>query len=307
MPKLSLSLPGDITATVKSNNDNLVMRSDEVEMLLGAYLPGHKILAEDPREPDILVEHHQSDDNRLFQQGDNAVIYQTWGKKLPLDIYHILYTATRAKLIEVGLYPLHAACVEDENGDQILLVGHTGSGKSSTALELVNQGMKMVSGNKTVVKFDEKGEMRTIAGTPTMTIRQSDRSRFEPIIGKELSYYDRLAFELDEAHRVQEMVGKIRAIVQVRLQDDPQLDEAVNPLSGFHGLYHFFLDVMYSHATVSNIRGVYITNSDHDKIDKLADKLGEALKKIPHRKMFGPIPYVTDCIQQMKSKNYGQA
>ena len=297
MLDLSFKLPGDLTARVTSEADLAV--EEEQRMLVRAYVPGLEIVAKPQENPDIHIHHQESTDQKLLSEGNRLTVCDAWRNQFSFDIYHLLYSAARVKFLEKGLFSVHSSCVEDEKG-HTSIVGHSGSGKTTTALDLVqNHGKKMSSGNKTLIAFDEKATMRVMAGTPTMTIRQSDRERYASVIDRRITYYDRMAFELNPKQCTSSFGGPLRTIVLVRLHDGLSDTKKMSPTSALHALYPYFLDTEEANTVVCGGYGVFTGTPPEGVPQQLALSLKKALEHVEVYSVAGPLSFVSQTISTL--------
>lgn len=292
---VSFSLPADLTARLTSDRDLTVDKASR--MLARAYTPGLEVKSDTVEKPDIRIDHRESDDKRMERDDSHVKLYDQWGNEIKFDVYHLIASATRVKLLEKGLYPVHSSCVG--KNDHVLIVGHSGSGKTTTALDLVQRhNMTMVSGNKTLVSMDS-GAMKVVAGTPTITIRQSDRDRYASVIGESVSYFDRLAFELQEQQYTAPFGGNIRAIAVIRLHDGLNDFKQYSPGSALHTLHPYLLDTVNANTIVCDGHGIFVGNPPEGTPERLTKELREALGKIPVYSIAGPLSFVADKIAKL--------
>lgn len=296
MLDVSVSLPADLTARLKSEIDGGL--DDRSHILLQAYVPGVKVLRAPVAKPDILIEHRESSGKRFERRGDHLTLCDQWRGQIAFDLYHVLYAAERVKLLERGYYPIHAA--SSGNNEQVLLVGHSGSGKTRTAIELAERyGQKISSGNKTVVTFDEHHAMRVVAGTPTMTIRQTDYESYSSLAKEGVSYNHRVAFLVRPEQYVAPVRQRIRAIFLLRLHDGLHEKKDLDPRVALHPLYPYFLDTVNANVIVCGGYGVFVGTPPVGVPEKLAADLKEALEKVPVYSVAGPLPFVVDTIAKV--------
>jgi hypothetical protein len=249
-----LGLPGGLTACFRSACD---IRGDEaVRLGLGAYVPGISFLDEKPRKPDIKLENPQAS----FSD----------------DFYHLLYGMTRAALLRRGYYCVHAACVGNDNG-YMLIPGHSGAGKTTLAQRLVDRhGLKLLSGNKTVVRFAADGTIRAIAGTRTMTALDG--------AGKRYAY----AFAPGK-YAPEGGEGIVSSIALIRVNGGVREFAQLPRLSAAHTLYPFFMDAVNADVIVGGGR-VFDAAPPLEAKEKLA--AGLLRMQAPVYKISGPMPYL---------------
>lgn len=298
MLNLGCHLPAKLEATVSSDQDIEV--DTGADLLFKAYVPGIEIDDRFPLCPDLTIRHHEtSEDQGLKGSKRDMILRDAWEGKISQDLYHLLYSATRVKLLEKGLYSVHAACAENKMDDgQILIVGHSGSGKTTTALELVqHRDWKLSSGNKTVVSFNKEGGIEVVAGTTTMTVRDGQSEGYASELGKEIEDYGgRIAFSLDESHYVSVSDRPLKAIVVVRLHDGLRDTHEMNPLSALHTLYPYFMDTVNADAIVAQGQGVYRGRAPKKSTKNLSTNLSSAVSEIPVYSVAGPLSYVVDTV-----------
>jgi hypothetical protein len=298
MLDLSFNLPSEKQAHLTSDQDLPFKR--EEQLLLEAYVPG----ISDPTRsstanPEISIHHQESELASLTYSGTNMLLRDVWNGAISQDLYHLLYSATRVQLLESGLYSVHAACAGDD--EQVLIVGHSGSGKTSTALELVrNHDWKLASGNKTVVTFDEQNRIQVCAGTSTMTVRDTDGERYATPLGKEIhDYGGRIAFSLDESRFVNVSERPLKAIVVVRLHDGLRDTHQLSPLSALHELYPYFMDSVNADTLVARGKGVFRAPALEEASIALSNGLQVAVSEIPVLSIAGPLSYVTEKVTEI--------
>lgn len=279
MKTLYLSLPGGLHARIASSED---IEMDRTSVLLfSAYIPGLKLMETKPANADMSITHIESEKMRMVHKGNHVTLYGKWKNRLPLDVYHLLYSMVRAELLKKGLYTVHAACVGN-----CLIVGHTGMGKTAITLALVKGGMKVFSGNKTVVSFSHN--ISAVAGTPTITLRSAEKPASH--IGESAVYGDRLAFTL--AQKDCAASSKIKKIFIARLNDGAREFTRLNPASAMHKLYPYFMDSVNADTIMCNGKCVFAGKPPAGAEARLAKGLLSALKKIPVYSVSGSKPFV---------------
>lgn len=226
-----------------------------------------------PTRTDIVIE-HRTGDAALTVSGNNVTLISAPTDSLPADLYHLTYAVTRRALMDRGYFCVHAACV-GAGDDFRLVAGHSGAGKTTLAQRLVDgHGYKLLSGNKTVVRFDDDGGMIAVAGTRTMTAVDGNLKRFA---------YDMAASDYADGP------VKIRAIDIVRINDGVAEVERLSSLSALHTLYPYFLDAVNADVIV-NGRDIYDGTATPAQKSVLARGLADAP---PVRKISGTMDFMT--------------
>lgn len=297
MFKMDFELPAQLKARVTSGLE--IEPSKQNEMLARAYTPGLEVVDGSVEYADIRIDHRESEDRKLLQDDGHLTVCDQWRDRISFDIYHLLYSVSRIEFLKRNLFSVHSACTKKAD-DHTLIVGHSGSGKTTTAIDLVQRhGQRMVSGNKTLVEFHQDAAMRVIAGTPTITIRQSDRGRYENVIGENVCYYDRMAFELNREQYTKPFGGDIKKIAVVRLHDGLKDCRRLREAGALHALYPYFLDTVNANTIVCDGNDVFVGNAPLDAPKKLLIDLGRALAKIEVYSVAGPLSFVSDSIANL--------
>jgi len=290
MTSFYLYFPGSILIYVKSLENLEVSK-----ILLNAYVPGVELDLKSDRVPDVVIEYKQANDKKLVQEEGLIHIYDNWGKEFPLDFYHLLYSVVRVELLKRDLFSVHAACIGKSN--YILLVGHSGVGKTSIVLELLkNNSTRLFSSNKTVVNFNG-GFLEAVAGTTTITANINDINKHNPEDKIEiLTYGDRSAVTTNKYINDR---GQIQAIVLVGLNDGVEENYIITPASALHKLYGYFFDTVNADTIVCDGQDVYVGTASLGTQKYLARNLSNVLSKIPTYSIKGSMDFVCNAITKL--------
>lgn len=269
-----LSLPNKLNAEISSDSNLNIDKS--VALLINAYIPGAKFLKAKPKKIDIKITHTESTARKMHRTGNHVRIYDNWSGKLPLDIYHLLYSVLRVNLIREGFYSVHSSCVGKKS--YCLIVGHSGHGKTSVTLGLVNNGMKMLSNNKTIVSFGK--DLTVVAGTTSVTVKGKSANG--------IAYGDRSVFVLDKNKYAYPNV-KISSIFVVMINDKEKEFKKLEPTNALHVLYPYFLDAVNSDTIICN--DVFVGNVLNAE-EKLVKLLSQTLEKIPAYSISGTSKFI---------------
>ena len=273
MNKKYLLLPGGLTACFET-----ACQIGEKETLkLGAYIPGISYLPKKPAHIDFTLTHKFSDQTSLSDHGHNVKLTTHKAKSLPEDVYHLFYGMQRRELITRGLYPIHAACVGNDK-DFTLIVGHSGAGKTTLAQKLIDtQDLKLFSGNKTVVRFNEDGGLTAIAGTKTKTALDTNLNRF--------------AYELEEDKYTLKNEVNISAINIIRINDGVEEAQEISPVSALHTLFPYFMDAVNADVIV-NENDVLDGYTNTSSKTLLTRSLANAISNIKVAKYAGSLDFL---------------
>lgn len=289
---IKISLPSNIEGAIESNSTVNLGFAEHV--LSQAYIPGVLLSAKKTENPTFKLKHIETDSQKLEEDDSTINVYDSWGDEIPLGIHHMLYTLSRRAFLEQKLFPVHAACIGNDNG-YYLIVGHSGIGKTTMTLESIDKhGMRLYSGNKTLISFTP--EMKAIAGTKTSTIREADYEKFQHLMKEQLSYWGRCAFTLDEAMVSKEAEVKIKAIILPKLNERVQEFTKVKEASALHTLYPFFMDAVNAETIFGDT--VLLGTAPEGTQDYLVKALLQSLNETPFYTITGTMEFI---INQMKS------
>lgn len=287
---LYLFFPYDLTVEVRGDFE---IDPEEIAVLAQTYLPGVKI-GHAGTKPTLAVEYIQSIERQLIQSGDKIQIFDDWNGKLSLDIWNLLYSIIRLHYMRYLNYPVHAACLG--RNKHMLLVGHSGVGKSTILLGLIDHyDWTVYSGNKTVVTFEEDG-LWAIAGTKSMSLRSVDITRFPNLTGRKIDYQTRSAFALGKNHYSKDEAVPISTIFIAKLNDGVSEMEELSFPSTLHTLYPFFMDAVNADTVMCEGGGVFIGTPPKGSQEKLTRELTRVLSQIKVVKISGTLQFVTESI-----------
>lgn len=295
----SWDLGAGLSVKFQSNTHFDYTQNDEVQ--LSAHLPGlHEGDAETQQSTLKLIHHYKQGSVQLLQKDDYVDIISPWKEKFPPDFIHLLYGAARVSWLEQGVFPVHAACIGNDQEGYVLLMGTPGSGKTSLTLNAVfKKGCRVFSGDKTLLRFNDKNQLEAISGTHTITVRMEDVGRWEkiPKVHKHL-FGDRLAFQLDSDYYSSKSVVAIKKIILVSLNDGIEVIQQLSPISALHTLYPFFMDKQREDILVEGGQAFFDGAISKEIRAGLAKKLKLALEEIPVYKAVASLERVTALINE---------
>lgn len=244
----------------------------------GAHLPGLTVLRGKAANPDLSLTHSFGMHPCLEDDGDRVKLHTAFSADMPEDVAHLLYGMQRRKLQQSGLFPVHAACV-GRDGRFILIAGHSGSGKTTLAQKLVDEhGFRLLSGNKTVLRFEENGQLTAIAGTTTMTALDNTQGRHAYTLPPQVY-----------ARGEQPVAG----ILLPRLNDGVCEHQQLKGLSALHTLYPYFTDAVNADVIV-NGKDLFDGTTPKAARAFLARALPESLHRTEVRKASGSLQHLTN-------------
>ena len=287
MTELQFSLPVNFVGCFVTD-ENIEIGAQE-RLLFEAYVPGIEFVSDYSRF-DVTIEHKESDRQRMIVKENSITIYDQWNGKLSYDVYHLLSGIARQHYLKYNLFSVHAACIDLDN--LVLIAGHSRSGKTAISLELlIKAGIKIYSGNKTVVNLAGK-RPKAVAGTKIMTSKIKDlRDEFQGV-----QYGDRVAFRLNDFQYAES--GSIGAVVLVHLNDGEEEWKKLTPMNALHNLYPYFLDTVNADVVIGN--DVFDGSISIDSKEYLVDRLGQILQQTQVYSAIGSLQFICENIERMK-------
>lgn len=265
----------------------------ELGILANNYLPGVKIVEELP-EVALTVEYIESELPHLEIEEKTIRIFDQWKGKLSLDIWHMLYSIMRKIWMERGEYPVHAACVGN-----CLLVGHTGVGKSTILFKLLNDtDWKVFSGNKTIITIRDNF-IEAIAGTKSMSLRDSDSAKYPKLISKKIQYADRMSYLLDDKHLASTSTIPINRVFLIYLNDGVSEAKKIEHPSSMHALYPYVLDAVNADTIMCQGKDLLSGEVARDVKLKLIDSLSKAIPNVEVYRIVGSPTFITTKIVEL--------
>ncbi|HLC56420.1 MAG TPA: hypothetical protein VJJ23_04245 [Candidatus Nanoarchaeia archaeon] len=290
MFKLYILVHGKFVVCLKSKS-NLNFGYKE-KLLFQAYIPGMRIIKTSDKV-DFVINHIESDKRKMINKRKHIIIYDKWQGKISMDIYHLIYSIVRIHYLNRKLFPIHAACINSDG--LILLVGHSGSGKTNIALQLLDKNKKKIfSGDKTIISFASNGNIKAIAGINVVTGLTKDIKHFNN--KNKIYYHGRSAFLLNEDKIASP--GRIKAIVLIKINDGKKEFHKINFTKALHTLYPFFLDIVNADTIICE-KDIFMGTPPKDIQKYLIQMLNKALNKIPVYSITGSRLYIVNKIKNI--------
>lgn len=207
--------------------------------VLQAQIPSIKVSKKITMVPDITIRFEESNSENFSFKENTFLLSGEWSDSLQTDMPHLMYSVLRQYWLEHACYPVHSICINNS-----LLIGHSGTGKTTLALNAIEKEMDLFSFDKTVLKFDENA-LYAVLGTQIISVRE----KYLPIAQKCLkgaSFIkngDRLIFNYQ--------TGSPRAIKNIFLFSLSEVPLEIE-LSNIHQIYSYFVDSVKTDAIVGN-------------------------------------------------------
>jgi hypothetical protein len=178
----------DLRVGVYSNNPGMLDAC--MKGSFTRYVPDYRCVpdsvADEPDDYEIwhveelpLAISQQLEYRRLIIGGNLQDI--SYGEAIPYLAYSLLERAGMAR----GEATLHGASVT-KNGAGILILGKSGSGKTSLALELcLNRGCSIMANDLTVIQQAD-GQLFLVAGTREFYVREQNIRKYQPALANRL-------------------------------------------------------------------------------------------------------------------------
>ncbi len=279
-------------------SDKPIMFDEKANLLGQAYLPGFSYQGSLSQNEEVFRIIHKESNDGFFHQSDGQVeIHENWEGNLPLDFYHLLYGMSRKELVNKELYPVHSISIGND-GEHLLVVGHSGFGKTSVLLKMVGEhGAKVFSTNKTVVSFQDDG-LNAVSGTKAVTARDIVFQRYLPNFDA-ARYQDRAAVILtDEMYEDSEAVS-IKGVVIAREDSAVSEFDQISGASAMHKLYPFFMDQMNADTILLDGSAVLDGSLPPQAGRDLAQKLSNVTKNIPTFAITGSVDFIAQALSRL--------
>ncbi len=251
----------------------------------------------------------------ITEKGEkDVIVVDDWNDAMPLHLLvHLLYSIVQREHLARDNYSLHSSCVV--NGDiGYLFIGHSGSGKTTTALEMVRKfDFRWYSGNKTLVEFSELNENDTIderplainaiAGTRPVTL-EADNAAGESLFQNQtaLPFVDRKLMLLKEEHEYTSASVQLGAIILAQVNDGARKFSRLSPSAAAISLFPFFYDYfnMDIHMPGGKMYNASFVDSDHR--NNLKRRLVKICADLPVIQASGSFDFMTEKVGELASE-----
>jgi len=219
---------------------------------------------------------------KSIQKGKNIEIHDAFNLKIPLYIYHLVYSVFHKFWLRINVYSVHSACVS-KNGFITLLLGHSGFGKTTVSLNLLKKyGFRLVFSDRVLLKIKKDSILVPFGGTKLITYKKTNKKIPLNLVKSNKEYVDRKIAKLLPNYTLKEIPSSVDAIIFIRLSNTENKIEIVEPFEALVTLYKFFLDILGSDALILNGQAIYegIDLKLKSKIDLLR-KLKKVIARTP--------------------------
>lgn len=266
-------------------------------ILADAHLPG-VIVSKNPRKKGTcirIIEFLPSAIQKIKKNKKKIQIFDQIDLKVPIYVFHLIYSIFHTHWLKNNIYSVHSTCIS-LNKYNILLIGHSGFGKTSTSLNLLkNYNFKLVSSDRTLLKINKDGELVPIGGTKVITYKHKDLNINIPtdMLKKGTNYVDRKVEIVSPKYIYDGYPKKINLIAMIRLSNFHKKISNLPPFEILVSLYPYFLDYWNSDALLFGGLEIYDGTNIEPEIKKRT--LAELRKLILKNKIIsisGPLEYI---------------
>lgn len=280
--------------TFRIERDFVFSKRDE--FLVDAHVPGvilsktikvfHTCLA--------IVELRSSTQQMMSMRKHKIQITDYFQEEIPLYIFHVFYSIFHTNWLNNGIYSLHAACVTHK-GLNVLLMGHSGVGKTTISLDLVNTfHFKLAYSDRILIKIKKDGSLITVGGTKVVTYRKQNKNIPSKLLRSGVTYVDRNVERILPEHDVTLKCNKIDAIVLVRLDATDQEIKKMEFFEALVSLYPFFFDLMNADALIFDGKDYFDGTKVDPPVKRLVlNGLRKTIKKIPIATLSGSLSHIS--------------
>lgn len=232
------------------------------EHLIYIELPGIKVTKDIPKQCNYYIKYRDSKNHKFFCTNNTMIIEYPRELLTPASIIHIGYVMIEKQQAERGSIICHSACVAKE-GKSILLLGRSGSGKTTVSLKLcIDNEFSLVSNDRTIIDFSDGKQLKATEGTKFLLLREESIRRNLP----ELLYLFPNTEKDSWENKIKIIPSKLGINIEnnvvpiakvYKLHVDNEQGK-LNVIAGDNPVNRMFLNEVFS----MGIRGVYTTFCD---------------------------------------------
>lgn len=216
---------------------------------LKQHLPG--IEKTNVEKADISIEFKDSLDANISFDLQNLRIYDIYNTSWLIDLPHLIYSYLKYAFFHKNIYFVHSCMIQNT-----LLIGHSGSGKTSLCIQALEQGLSVQSCDRTCITFensvDKSGSsqisLKVLSGTDILSVRQEEKQPNLPIIGKS---GERNIYSVNMC-----CTNTVEKIKLFHIGQNKK-EKAIEGLSVVHQLYSFFIDNIKSDCFAQNGKFIF--------------------------------------------------
>lgn len=256
--------------------------AEEVPLLhLKQHLPGiEKTTIE---KADISIDFKDSLDSHISYDLEHLRIYDIYNSSWLIDFPHLIYSYLKYVFFHKNIYFVHSCMIKNT-----LLIGHSGSGKTSLCIQALEKNLPLQSCDRTCLTFKQPTDsisseitLKVLSGTDILSVRQEEKQPHLLLIATS-----------GERNLYQVNISDIHSIEKIKLFHISQniKEKTIEGLSVVHQLYSFFIDNIKSDCFVQNGKFIFspVYSEKHKKI------LFENLKN-----MTIPVSFVSGTIENI--------
>ena len=188
---------------------------------------------EKTKEIDLYISFMKNNTYGVTINKKSIFICGDWNSTVKNDFPHIVYGILRNYWIENEMYPVHSICFKNS-----LIIGHSGTGKTTLAKNVLNKGIDIFSFDKTIVSF-ENDKLKAKLGTDIISSRKNENERT-------LTTYIKNESEIN-INQIYVFAIKKKELKVIEIDN--------NLVS--HQLYPYFLDVTKIDVLFDNGKGIF--------------------------------------------------
>lgn len=200
---------------------------------LRTHIPEIKEISK-PIKVDLILSFISHNESNVVLKNNVLIVYGNWNATLESDLPHLIYGMLRQYWISHEQYPVHSICFNHH-----LLIGHTGTGKTTLGVAALNQNIDVFSFDKTVVSFEEDGLYAQL-GTDIISIRTQTGNRV-------LKSYQKRSCKPEY----------IKNMSLFSINQKPLEVLTINSDAAIHQLYPYFMDCTKTDVFIDNGKAVF--------------------------------------------------
>lgn len=263
------------------------------ESIAKAYIPGIIYISNQKQKVNFTLEYKLAKTKSLQKSKNHIVIKENWQKSFPLDFYHLLYNIVQTQYLTKNIFSVHSSFVNN-----ILIVGHSGVGKTTISLKLLQKyKMPLITTNKTLVSF-AKNNMEVLGGTTTVTLAKDNTKDNNK---SKINYSDRKLITIDNdlIKKQKKENNLIKKIILPQLNDGVKICKKLEGLSPLHKLFPYFLDTVNASTILFDGDFVFSTNIEAKTKQYLSKNLSKKIKKINTFQITGSLNFICNKIKNI--------